>query len=102
MFQADNAFGTQHYCLTKETILHYELPLILDTILKQQYNAILNQHLLMFQLLYIEKLPNMKLDLFGQVGYMTTKSKNVEAILYTNFDSKNQHQILNILRFKLS
>lgn len=82
-------------------MLYYKWPLTLN-ILKRQYNAILDQHLLAFQLLYMEKLSNMKLDLYGQVDYITTDPKNMETILHTNFEDENRCQILNILRFKLT
>jgi hypothetical protein len=68
-----------------ETVLPYKWPLALD-ILKRQYDALPDQHLLAFQSPYIEKMPNMELHLFGNVGYLTADPKNVEAILHTNFE----------------
>ncbi|KAI9892832.1 MAG: hypothetical protein M1814_000991 [Vezdaea aestivalis] len=67
------------------TVLPYKWPLALD-ILKKQYDALPSERLLAFQSPYLEKLPNMKLHLFGSVGYMTTDPRNIESILQTNFD----------------
>lgn len=82
-----------------ETVLPYKWPLALD-ILKRQYDALPDQRLLAFQSPYMEKMPNMKLHLLGNVGYMTTDPKNVEAILQTNFEGENRCQISSILRFR--
>lgn len=60
-----------------------QMAIALD-ILKRQYDALPDQRLLAFQSPYMEKMPNMKLHLLGNVGYMTTDPKNVEAILNTN------------------
>lgn len=84
-----------------ETVLPYKWPLALD-ILKRQYDALPDQRLLAFQSPYMEKMPNMKLHLLGNVGYMTTDPKNVEAILNTNFEGANRCQISSILRFRLT
>lgn len=74
-----------------ETVLPYKWPLALD-ILKRQYDALPDQRLLAFQSPYMEKMPNMKLHLLGNVGYMTTDPKNVEAILQTNFEGASRRQ----------
>lgn len=84
-----------------ETVLPYKWPLALD-ILKRQYDALPDQRLLAFQSPYMEKMPNMKLHLLGNVGYMTTDPKNVEAILNTNFEGAKRCQISSILRFRLT
>lgn len=75
-----------------ETVLPYKWPLALD-ILKRQYEALPDQRLLALQSPYMEKMPNMKLHLLGNVGYMTTDPKNVEAILQTNFECANRCHI---------
>lgn len=75
-----------------ETILPYKWPLALD-ILKQQYDALPGQRLLAFQSPYIEKMPNMKVHLLGNVGYMTIEPKNIEAILYTNFEGASRYRV---------
>ncbi|KAI9795453.1 MAG: hypothetical protein M1835_005787 [Candelina submexicana] len=84
-YQADQAFGRSHGCLPMETKLPYKWPLALD-ILKRQYDALPSQRLLAFQSQYLEKMPNMELHLFGQVGYMTTDPRNIESILSTRFE----------------
>ena len=84
-----------------ETVLPYKWPLALD-ILKRQYDALPDQHLLAFQSPFIEKMPNMKLHLLGNVGYMTTDPKNVEAILQTNFEGANRCHITSISSVKLT
>ncbi|KAI9811230.1 MAG: hypothetical protein M1827_005562 [Pycnora praestabilis] len=84
-YRADKAFGAQHGCLPMETVLPYKWPLALD-ILKRQYDALPDQRLLAFQSPYIERMPNMELHLLGNVGYLTTDPKNVEAILHANFE----------------
>lgn len=78
-----------------ETVLAYKWPLALD-ILKLQYDALPDQRLLAFQSPYMEKMPNMKLHLLGNVGYMTTDPKNIESILQTNFEGANKSQISSI------
>lgn len=78
-----------------ETVLAYKWPLALD-ILKLQYDALPDQRLLAFQSPYMEKMPNMKLHLLGNVGYMTTDPKNIESILQTNFEGANKSQISGI------
>lgn len=84
-----------------ETVLPYKWPLALD-ILKRQYDALPDQRLLAFQSPYMEKMPNMKLHLLGNVGYMTTDPKNVEAILLTNFEGAHRCQISTVLRLRLT
>jgi hypothetical protein len=84
--QVDKAFGDRHGCLPMETKLPYKWPFALD-VLKRQYDALPSQRLLAFQSQYFDKMgPNMELMLFGNVGYMTTDPKNIEAILSTRFD----------------
>lgn len=78
-----------------ETVLAYKWPLALD-ILKLQYDALPDQRLLAFQSPYMEKMPNMKLHLLGNVGYMTTDPKNIESILQTNFEGANKSPISSI------
>ena len=69
-----------------ETKFPHKWPLALD-ILKRQYDANSDQHLMAFQSKYFDKIgPNMELKLFGAVGYMTIEPKNVEAILSTRFE----------------
>lgn len=84
-----------------EIVLPYKWPFALD-ILKRQYDALIDQRLLAFQSPYMEKLPNMKLHLLGNVGYMTTDPKNVKAILLTNFEGAHRCQVSSILRFELT
>lgn len=69
-----------------ETKLPYKWPFALD-VLKRQYDAIPSQRVLAFQSTFFDKIgPNMELRLFGQIGYMTTDPKNIEAILSTRFE----------------
>jgi hypothetical protein len=71
-----------------ETTLPYEWPFALD-ILKKQYDAIPSQRLLAFQSQYFNSVGfNMRLNLFGQEGYMTIDPKNIEVIISTNFESQ--------------
>ncbi|KAF2096846.1 cytochrome P450 [Rhizodiscina lignyota] len=84
--KADGAYGEQHGCLPMETKLPYKWPFALD-ILKRQYDVLPSQRLLAFQSRYFDRIgPNMKVMLFGQVGYMTTDPKNIESILSTHFE----------------
>lgn len=70
-----------------ETKLPYKWPLALD-ILKRQYDALPSQRLLAFQTQFIEKMPNMELRLFGQVGYLVTDPRIVESMLSTRFEGE--------------
>ncbi|MCJ1462095.1 hypothetical protein MMC07_000695 [Pseudocyphellaria aurata] len=72
-----------------ETKFPHKWPLALD-VLKRQYDANSERHLMAFQSKFFDKLgPNMELKLFGAVGYMTIEPKNVEAILSTKFEGMN-------------
>ncbi|KAI9767401.1 MAG: hypothetical protein M1839_004505 [Geoglossum umbratile] len=83
-----------------ETKLPYKWPFAPD-ILKRQYDALPPQHLLAFQSQFFDKMgPNMELRLFGNVGYMTTDPKNIEALLSTRFDGMapaGRYQNLKVL-----
>lgn len=83
--QENQAFGRKHGCLPMTHVLPYKWPLALD-ILKRQYDALPSQRLLAFQSQYIDKMPNMEIHLFGQVGYFTTEPKNIESILSTRLE----------------
>lgn len=73
-----------------ETKFPHKWPLALD-VLKRQYDANSDQHLMAFQSKFFDRIgPNMELKLFGAVGYMTIEPKNVEAILSTRFEGMNQ------------
>ncbi|KAL8712637.1 MAG: hypothetical protein Q9220_003168 [cf. Caloplaca sp. 1 TL-2023] len=83
--QVDKAFGERNGCQPMETKLPYKWPLALD-ILKRQYDAFPSQRLLAFQTQFIEKMPNMELRLFGQVGYLVTDPRIVESMLSSRFE----------------
>lgn len=69
-----------------ETKFPHKWPFALD-VLKRQYDANSDQHLMAFQSKFFDKIgPNMELKLFGAVGYMTIEPANVEAILSTRFE----------------
>ena len=68
-----------------ETKLSSKWPFALD-ILKLQYDALPSRRLLAFQSQYVEKSPNLKLNLFGQTGYFITDPQNLESILSTRFE----------------
>lgn len=102
------AFGDRHGCLPMETKFLHKWPLALD-VLKRQYEANSEQHLMAFQSKFFDKLgPNMELKLFGAVGYMTIEPKNVEAILSTRFEGMSRMTITDrdpsdaILLFQIS
>jgi cytochrome P450 len=85
-FQADQAFGVKHGCMPMEVVLPYKWPFALD-ILKRQYDALPSQRLLAFQSQFFDKYgANIRLNLFGGEGYMTTDPKNIEAMLSTHFE----------------
>ena len=81
-----------------ETKLPYKWPFALD-VLKDQYDAIPSQRLLNFMSGYFDKVGsnNVKLNLFGQEGYMTTDPKNIEAVLSTHFEGVLLSRNLKIL-----
>lgn len=66
-------------------ILPYKWPLALD-ILKRQYDVLPSQRLLASYSSDIDKMPNMEIHLFGQVGYLTTDRRNIESMLSTRFE----------------
>lgn len=84
--KADEAFGRENGCLPMETKLPYKWPFALD-ILKRQYDVLASQRLLKFQSRYFDEFgPNMRIMLFGHVGYVTADPKNIESILSTRFE----------------
>ncbi|KAL9034041.1 MAG: hypothetical protein Q9180_005625, partial [Flavoplaca navasiana] len=84
---ADQAFGRAHVCLPMENVSPYKWPLALD-ILKRQYDVLPSQRLLASYTEDMEKMPNLEIHLFGQIGYVTTDPKNIESILSTRFEGK--------------
>ncbi|KAL8860674.1 MAG: hypothetical protein Q9178_003027 [Gyalolechia marmorata] len=66
-------------------VLPYKWPLALD-ILKRQYDVLPSQRLLASYSKDIDKMPNMEIHLFGQVGYLTTDPRNLESMLSTRFE----------------
>ncbi|KAL8716873.1 MAG: hypothetical protein Q9225_005833 [Loekoesia sp. 1 TL-2023] len=85
MALGDRKFGESHGCLPMENVLPYKWPLALD-ILKRQYDVLPSQRLLASYSKDIDKMPNMEIHLFGQVGYLTTDPRNLESILSTRFE----------------
>ena len=86
-YQEEKAFGERHGCLPMETKIPYQWPLALD-VLKLQYDALPSKRVLAFQRRYLDKSLNLKLNLFGQTGYMITDPKNLESILSSRFEGK--------------
>ncbi|KAL8677721.1 MAG: hypothetical protein Q9186_005874 [Xanthomendoza sp. 1 TL-2023] len=82
---AYQAFGHAHNCLPMKNILPYKWPFALD-ILKRQYDVLPRQQLLASFTEDIDKMPNMEIHLFGQVGYLTTDPRNLESMLSTRFE----------------
>lgn len=66
-------------------VLPYKWPLALD-ILKRQYDVLPSQRLLASYSQDIDKMPNMEIHLFGQVGYLTIDPRNIESMLSTRFE----------------
>lgn len=85
IYQQDEEFGRQHDCEPMRTKIPYEWPLGLD-IVKRQYDALGSQHLLAFQLQYLDHKPNLELRHLGMVGYVTTDPENIESMLSTRFE----------------
>lgn len=80
-----------------ETKFPHKWPFALD-VLKRQYDANSDQHLMAFQSKFFDKIgPNMELKLFGAVGYMTIEPTNVEAILSTRFEGVNSVTIIDMI-----
>lgn len=68
-----------------KNILPYKWPLALD-ILKRQYDVLPSQRLLASYSEDIDRMPNMEIHLFGQVGYLTVDPRNIESMLSTRFE----------------
>ncbi len=84
--QADKAFGAQHGCQPMAVRLPTKWPLGLD-VLKAQYLANVDQHLLAFQEPHIKNLGlNFSVMLLGAETYTTLDLENLETVLSSKFE----------------
>lgn len=87
--QYDEAISNAHKCQPVRSTLSNKWPLGLD-LLKKQYDAFNERRLFAFQAQHLAPLDaTVAIWLFGQQGWFTTDSKNIEYINATRFEGKS-------------
>lgn len=82
--QEDDAFAAANHCQPVQATLPYQWPFALD-LLKKQYDALPQGHLLEFQSKYMDTAPTIRIDILGE-GYILTDPANIDTIVNTRFE----------------